>query len=683
MGHIVFLLGALVILGINGLPVALFSTRNGSPYVNALPSPVIGACLLSVLTTIFYRWGIPPHVTLLGTTGVSCAILLGVFIRYWGKPCNKLKSAQAGGVDISLAVVCLLALVVVILLPHYLGGAQFAIFQGNSHDTVNYLSAAFGYANYPYEYLAGARGGAESVAGVQFAGDMLLQRPAVAILYAAFYKLLAPDFLTHAYEYCLVGQLNYYFALLYFVLVVFPSRYRVAHVVALAFAAGFFVQYIFDINAWSELFAVPMMLVMFTDYCRSMAFLGSAEKAVSATPGNATSAAFPTQSRARSVFLFLRVPLLGAGIIYTYPEISAVAALACGGAFVLSIADQLRRGQHQAAIRMVGFNAIVGALILLVAALCWQATMGFFLGQLHMATDVKISWQNFFQAYLLGAGPEVWTKIAASTGLVYLFLVGVAAPGCFLAGFLGLYYLQPQPVWTRPLDFGLVAWSVALLLWLGAVVVGIVVVARSELSSRAERQHDSLFRIMVAGALLAFVIPAGLYFKGQYWAAGKSLSMLCPLVFGALILPILSRQGNRLIGALVWLAVCGHIAFGIMRPVQLASHDDGVAFGYPYPSMAGVYKAGIDWDLGRHQREIESCTLIKIDVEQPFLERLVENYVIEKKIAWFSPNQLWNYYGSGTKLPAKNRPDGAQEDCQILTKPSATPGPRTILLDGK
>jgi hypothetical protein len=30
-----------------------------------LPSPIIGTCVLSILTTILYRWGVPVHITML------------------------------------------------------------------------------------------------------------------------------------------------------------------------------------------------------------------------------------------------------------------------------------------------------------------------------------------------------------------------------------------------------------------------------------------------------------------------------------------------------------------------------------------------------------------------------------------------------------------------------------------
>ena len=60
-----------------------------------------------------------------------------------------------------------------------------------------------------------------------------------------------------------------------------------------------------------------------------------------------------------------------------------------------------------------------------------------------------------------------------------------------------------------------------------------------------------------------------------------------------------------------------------------------------------------------------ACSLIEIDVRNEFLKRLVENFVIEQKIAWFSPNVGTSYYGVGATLPLKNPPAGASADCLV------------------
>src|SRR5438105_13115702 len=97
------------------------------------------------------------------------------------------------GRDIAVRILSFGSVLCLILLPHDLGGQQFAIFQGNRHDTFNYLSGAVGFANYTYDHLSSFDPTPEPVAGLAAASAMLGARPAVALLYASLYKLFSSD----------------------------------------------------------------------------------------------------------------------------------------------------------------------------------------------------------------------------------------------------------------------------------------------------------------------------------------------------------------------------------------------------------------------------------------------------------------------------------------------------------
>src|SRR6266851_6948735 len=157
-----FFVGTFVLLYVNGFAVVVACGGPRVSYRELLPAPVIGACVLSIAVTTLYRWGIPPYVTTLSLTAISSAIAGAHFFRNRG-------TFSVTGVFTSVNVErCLwvVAIAVLILLPHYLGGEQFVIFQGNRHDAINYLSGAFGFANYPYAYLSNFDAAAEPAAGV-------------------------------------------------------------------------------------------------------------------------------------------------------------------------------------------------------------------------------------------------------------------------------------------------------------------------------------------------------------------------------------------------------------------------------------------------------------------------------------------------------------------------------------
>jgi hypothetical protein len=659
-----FFVGTFALLFVNGFAVIVACGRPGS-YRELLPSPVIGACALSIAVTTLYRWGVPPYATTLSLTAISVAVAGAYIFRNRG-------TFSVTGVFTSTVAeryLCVIVIAVLILLPHYLGGEQFAIFQGNRHDAVNYLSGAFGFANYSYSYLSNFDVAAEPAAGLAEAARMLGQRPAVALLYASFYKLFSRGFLSNAYEYCLVGQLNFYFAFLYLSVSVFSGRERLAQLVSAAFCVGFFGQYILDINAWGELFAVPMMVVLVTDYCRALLILSQSpnDERRELLQSSERAGPVPVDQRATLMFLFVRLPIVAAGMIYVYPEIAPVAGLGCAAALIFRILEDVTRGRYRIVLQTLAANALFAFLALILVSGYWKGTLGFLLQQLEMASQASVNWHYFFQAYLFGGGAEVAERIKSSVQLDYLFYVFLAAPANFLAGIFGLYFLQLQGVWTRAPDPLYFLWAIALLVWFGAVILGVASSARAEFRSRKGASGNSLLCLVAVAALATSIVPIGLLAKGQYWAAGKGLSMISPFIFLGLIMPVMARHTHRAVFVLVSLVIAGHVLFGAFRPIILAYRADGTHFPYPYPSILAVYKTGVEWDISRYEKDIGKCALVMVDIHEPFLERVVENYLMEKKVPWFSPNPQKAYYGEKADLPRRNAPDGQQQDCTVTT----------------
>jgi hypothetical protein len=657
-----FFVGTFVLLFVNGFAVIVASGRLES-YRDLLPAPVIGACALSIAVTVSYRWGIPPYVTTLSLTAISVAVAGAYILR------NRGTFSLAGVFTSTVAerYLWVIAIAVLILLPHYLGGQQFAIFQGNMFDAVNYLSGAVAVANYSYSYLSNFDIAAEPVAALAEAAIMLGQRPSVALLYASFYKLFSRDFLSNAYEYCLLGQLNFYFAFLYLSVSVFSGRERLAQLASAAFCVGFFGQYIFDINAWSQLFAVPMMVVLVTDYCRALLMLSQSfndEGRELLQPSG------KVDQRATLMFLFVRLPIVAAGMVYVYPEIAPVAGLGCAAALMFRILEDVTRGRYKIVLRTLVANALFAFLALILVAGYWKGTLGFVSQQLQMASQSSVNWHHYFQAYLFGGGAEVAERIRSSVQLDYLFYIFLAAPANFLAGIFGLYFLQLRGVWTdapNPLYF---LWAIALLVWFGVVILGVASSARAVFRSRKVAAGNSLLCLVAIAALATSIVPIGLLAKGQYWAAGKGLSMISPFIFLWLVMPVMAGHTHRAVFVLVSLVIAGHVLFGVFRPI-IAYRADGTHFPYPYPSIPAVYKTTLEWDISRYEKDIAKCALVRVDIHEGFLERVAENYLMEKKVPWFSPNPQKGYYGTGADLPRRDAPHGQQQDCTITTNAGA------------
>jgi len=663
MEFALFLLGTFCVFFVNGFPIVFASSRYPLSYRSILPSPIIGACLLSIVVTLLYRWGIKPSTAVLGTTSLSVAFALIVLVRH----AKLVTVASAFSRRNAFRSLSFLTIIVLLLLPHILGGDKFAIFQGNRHDTINYLSGAFGFANYSYADLSNLAIGEQPAAGVLESAVMLSVRPTVALLYASIYKIFARDFLTNAYEYCLSAQLNFYFAFLYLVLILFPRRETRAQIVSVAFCVGFFGQYIFDINAWSELFAVPMMVVFIVDYCRGMLMIRHYSRdrnPLAFSSGDEDGKLFFNEATVLA-FLFLRLPITAAGMCYMYPEICPVAGLACAAALIVAITKDIIRAEYAKVATALGASVLIALITLVIVSGFWKGTLGFLLNQLRIASSTSVTWHYFFQAYLFGGGQEVARHIQSSAGLEYLIDVFLIAPANFIAGLFGVYFLQVRGAWTRAFSTFYLIWSVALLAWFCTIIFGIYVAVKRKLREAVSGVGSSQFGLLAVGGVAVCLVPIGLLLKGQYWAAGKGLSMISPFLFAALILPVMSTHRTRAVLVAVSLVIASHISFGIARPAIVAYRSDGSSFPYPYPLISGTYKTAIDWDIARYEAQIVKCELVKIDIGEPFLDRVVQNYVLEKKLLWFSPRPQKSYYDEGVDLPPRNVPRGKQEDCTI------------------
>ena len=634
MHPILFLAATVLIFLINGLPIVLL-TAPRSAYRDLLPAPVIGAALLSILVTVLFRWNVAPHVTTLASTALAGSLSLILIVRQ--RLLSRIGFSWQRNNTVRIATLLIVALLLV--LPHIVGGQQFALFQANRFDSLNYLSAALGYAMRSYSQLKAFDPHAEPIAAFAMAAEMLSQRPTVALLYASIYPIFSFDVFANAYDFCLAAELGLYCGFLYLLLVLFPKRETAAHILSATLILGFFGQYLLDINAWSALFAIPIMIVMVTDFC------------IGLQPNQ-----MDAPSRARNLFLFLRKPILAAGMTYMYPEITSIAATACGGALLAMLF--IHRAEGRAVVSaLLRQNIVFAAVTLAVVGLYWTPTIGFLLQQAKLATSNVVDWHLFFQAYLLG-GPD---SIIPATGYAYLADVLLVIPANFLAGFFGVYFVQPG----LKLDTAHLIWSAGLIAAFAVVVLAIIAAARRALNRQSAEQRPGLFAIVLSAIVATSFIPLALLLKGQYWAAGKGLSMLSPFLFLLIALPLLAGNQKRLGAALVWIIIAGHLMFGLYRPIAIAAHSDRHNYAYPYPSAG---KDNVNWDVDSYRKALQNCRLVRIDVDNPFLDRVAENYLVESKINWYSAKPRSGYYGEGPDVGLKNAPDGQSEDCTISSR---------------
>ncbi|MFI4988125.1 MAG: hypothetical protein ACHQF3_11860 [Alphaproteobacteria bacterium] len=619
----------------------------------ALAAPVLGFAAFSVAASVLYRFDVPAwDIFLLGSALAACGLILALIIPP-GRPDGSAASAMA----IALAAALLL------LLPKWTGGPQFAVFQGNVWDQLSYLARSVAYYFFTYdELMAAERTMPLANDFILFAKSELHERPAVSIVHAAASWLSGAPPTFGAYVFMAFLQLLSFFAFAFTLTALGARRPLAAAAAAAPLALGFFLQYVFDINAWSELAGLPVALL-----AGSLALV----------------LLDPRQAERRlgdDLRLAAVVALVAAGGIYLYPECVPIYAATLGA---VTLICWRRRGARP--LILIASAALAVALTLP----CWDGTMGVLFRQIHSAVSRTNDWYLYYQRYLMPLDLSQAFVEAYKGGQVLhqpLWQLALFVPLDLVTGLFGLYFLQPPP--ALPLAVR-VLWRLVVL----AAMVTLFLPALRELLARLRRGLDERASRLALWALLALPAPLPLVVMGKFWAAGKAISMIGPFLFLLAAAPLLIPLPKGVPGAAAgsrWrlpalLFVLAQLGFGLARPIA-AAHPDGIHFAAPpYPSVqVAKYKTALSWDLVAHDDELRHCRRIAVDVENPFLERYVELHLTDLAAVWWSLRPLNGYFGIGSDLGLQ--PPRGVPDCLVTDRPlaealaGAVPGERVISL---
>lgn len=465
----------LVICGGVGAPVAMTLPRRLA-WRLAL-APTFGVAIVAVIVPIAYRFGASMS-TLLGCLAVIAVALIVVHVHRVGLP------RDLNGRRVAIAW-CVAAMI--LLLPRFVGGDQFAVFQGNQWDTYGYLGSAITYATKPYHAIANAqlpqllRNPYYSIARGQ-----LVERPSVHELYALFSRVIPGEAYRLYYTYLVWFMAQTVLVIAFVVRNVFPMARPWAWLaIAVAFPLGFWGQYILDINAWSQVASAPLLFAMF-----GFVLVGGT---------------CPDRRDARLLACSLAV--MTAGAVYLYPEGSFIyLAVLIPASCIVTVVQ--RNWNH--AIAASGFAGVVTSAL-------YPPVLHFLIRQVTWSSGNNVSWWHFFQRFFVGRD-NVWGD-------------GFARVVDFVASTFGYYFATPKGDGTL--------WRLGLLIAIAGSIIATLRLIR-ELHAR----------LWISIAVLAMGPAAYLALKGNYWAAGKVLSYAAPLFVTALALPLVRKDGWRWFAAL-------------------------------------------------------------------------------------------------------------------------------------
>ena len=599
-----------------------------------LAAPVLGFAVFSLGATLLYRAGMAP-----GTAAGGLLILgLGACgAEPWLRP------AQPGWRLPAEARNTLLlagAVLLVCLAPGWLGGEQFRVFQGNDQDQLNYVAFSSAYRSHGYTDLMAMTPEAMAANNYLFgARKMLLSRPAICIALAALAELygqMTPD-LVAAWMAGL--QTLSFFAACYLLRGVVGVSPLPAAITATALTLGFFIQYVIDINAWSELAGLPVGMTA-----------GGALLLLTA-PDDSTD--WP---RLR---LTLLLGLLLATLLYLYPEL----LLEYGPAAML----MLLAGQHgvgwRGRLHALRYPLLAGAGAVLACLPMWQGTLGTMLVQQQNAMTHNLPWWRHFQAYLFGRDLDYFATSSPDLGSIDLLYALISLPIDFSAGLLGLHFLLPWAglaMWLR------LGWKLALAMFMVLLVLAAARALREILRASDAASAERRWRGFAAMALAAAALPVLILAMGRYWPAGKAWSMAAPLLLLLLASPLFRRRPADRDGAITLLYLATHIALGLWRPIA-ATDPDGILYPAPYPAVPErARKTEFNWNLARFRPDLKQCHGVLLDLTSPALERYAQVNLTELGVPWSSLSPLNTDYFEGESLGLK--PPLPDADCVMTTQ---------------
>jgi hypothetical protein len=684
-----------------GYPIA---RRPGAVKWSALAAPPIGLAIHGVLTPLLYLHGF--------TASMTCAICLalaapGVFLGFWD---IRRRSWSHNDTMIGLAT---LAAFLLVILPTWLGPPDFSVFQGNIGDQFWFLTNAFTMARFDADAIQRMDAGIPDI-GFPHARRALSMRPEVMLILAGFASLLHRPVLLTSYAYLASFQVCLFFSSAFVVGNVFGTTPLVALLIAVAVATGFFVQYVFDINAWSHLASIAIATLAVGLFTMQI----TGERVTLNAKG-----------------LFLAFAACLAGLIYIYVETVPI----IGVVMASMLAYQALRLRSRELLQRLMPMLLAGVAALMLCALSLDLTLNYFLEQARWLThpwylSLSRDWWKYTQAYLFGydIDPRMGLSSLWTGSLFGAVNAALSLATSFLAGVLGVYFLQLSlempggylvlPIvlvtisclgafWYRTLRFpavteqdvdqrllagaGCGALALALLVWspqlssVGATklpislpvrtlwklllltFLGALLVAWARALSRAAKGPD---RTLCAGLAGGFVFIASLVAAERYWAAGEGLIMLSPVLFIALVGAIRSDPAATRHANLAFaLYLATQLGFGAYRTYAAVAGAYGVHYAAPYPIDAGR-KGLYVWDYDSLRRAFRNCARTSIDIDDRYLESFVKMVATDTGTRWSATRPIW---GSDRMQRQVENPD-----CLISTQASdiAAVGPTLIWL---
>jgi len=582
----------------------------------------IGLSIVTILHNFLY-FGIDLYAwqirILVFVIAVSCFIFL-LYKKYLSK-----------NIKIFLAVTLFFLF---LTLPAWIGGEQYYVFRGNHWDHFNYINQTLTILNNKYSfYLQNNTAAQYSGQDIIFAGYQFLEaRPVVSQIFASLLltqhinlHLTAFLYTTSLWAVALCPFVFGWQQILQLSSGSIKNSLFIKAVPPLVIVVGFWGQYVFDINAWSQLASIPILSALIF-----VVFLWLPKT-------------FSSFHLLQYKNAFIVTALFAAAGMLLYPEgfiIHACLISACLLFWFIVTRPQIYKNTALA------FGLVIGTWFLLISPHV-SALFRFMLNQVRFGATADVNWWAYFSSFILGSydSPNIYLKFMN-----------------MFPSALGLYFITPDYAQPFPI----------LALWLCIFFVFVCLsicffIKFFDFKMYRGKQFIYIFQMFC----VVTIIPLSYFLlREKWWSAGKCLSFIGPYIILFALIPLATYSRMELTSplrkALLLFSVVillGHLCFGFARPLY-ALGNDGIGYKRPYPSIQdpafkNKYKWTCDIDKIRNENIVYLSTPTgKFNNLAPhFFHHYIKQKLTFAGIEYLYPEKRKMYYGTRTTSYEKKTPD--------------------------
>lgn len=520
----------------------------------------------------------------------------------------------------------------ILILPAIIGGEQYYVFRGNWWDHFMYLSTGYGFSNYQLSSILELNN--TSILSndlLVYVKDQYNFRPSVLLLFSLFLSKGSGDIFFRGFLYnsaflaAVYPPLKMIFRLI-------NSRYNLRSwllsLLPVGFIAGFWGQYIFDIQSWGQLASYSLLLSFIASYLILLDRWHTSGGGITSTP--------PLIPYSVSILLF-------AGSWFIYPENALLHLVMLASASTV----WLYLSHLHAKWRTIVWLTALPLFSLLFAVPNYETTIGFIIPQTSEGLTRAQNYWSYFDTYLTGIDTDFQELVSLVTqtikntfpfqSLLHSFW---HIPFYGIVSFFGFYFITPQS-------------TSALLYYPWLLLVIAFSIAISAAFSRnlfiTFREVPTPILFIRLSCMTGLMLTGYLAARGLFWSAGKALSFTSPYLYILLLLPLvycppISDKGplKYMAVAVAYSALVFSLGFGIVR-VYASLDEHGIGYYRNYPSIQGKeHKIDVLWKLDIEQAR--GCSGVDLNlVSNPFFQHYAKLKLAYAGIPYFTRQPVLTY----------------------------------------